>query len=277
MTQRVVLYHAGCMDGFCAAWLLKHHLQNVTCFEARYGEGPPPGFTTIGKHVYLVDFCYELDDMRTLLSQCDRLFVFDHHESRESVMRTIADSATVIYDPRKSGARITQDYLMSTLPWITPVWFVDYIEDRDLWNWAIADSRQVNAALASYPKDHATWDRFVKMSIDRLRTEGEALLRNNERIIQQHVLRASMHNVCGHRVPAVCATVLHSEIGERLANGEPFAATYMYIGEGRWKWSLRSNAAGLPVHTLAAMHPGGGGHPRAAGFITKESPDDARA
>lgn len=55
-----------------------------------------------------------------------------------------------------------------------------------------------------------------------------------------------------------------SDIGNMLAIGKPFSATYQETREYR-KYSLRSEKGGVDVSRIAAEF-GGGGHENAAGF-----------
>jgi len=63
--------------------------------------------------------------------------------------------------------------------------------------------------------------------------------------------------------------VLISDIGDRLCKGYPFAAMYFESKDKR-VYSLRSDEQGIDVSKVAEKF-GGGGHPRAAGFIVKKS------
>ena len=36
-----------------------------------------------------------------------------------------------------------------------------YLEDRDLWRWKLPASRQVSAAIASYPFDFEVWNHLA--------------------------------------------------------------------------------------------------------------------
>lgn len=69
----------------------------------------------------------------------------------------------------------------------------------------------------------------------------------------------------GRKVP-VCnmPPVWASDAANRLAEGNPFAATYVDGATAR-HFSLRSDAAGLDVSEVAQRY-GGGGHKHAAGF-----------
>jgi hypothetical protein len=95
--------------------------------------------------------------------------------------------------------------------------------------------------------------------------EGEAILRRERQIVGEHVRHAREIELGGHRVLAVNATVLFSEIAGELAKNHPFGACYFDRGDGKRAWSLRSTEGGVDVSEVARSR-GGGGHARAAGF-----------
>ena len=49
MSETLVVYHAGCHDGFGAAWVAWHALGEVCFLPAKYGDSAPE---VIGKHVF---------------------------------------------------------------------------------------------------------------------------------------------------------------------------------------------------------------------------------
>jgi nanoRNase/pAp phosphatase (c-di-AMP/oligoRNAs hydrolase) len=76
-----------------------------------------------------------------------------------------------------------------------------------------------------------------------------------------------MQELAGHTVPMVNATVLQSEIGERLGKENPFSVTYFCDGPVK-QFSLRSNGK-VDVSAIAKSF-GGGGHVSAAGYRVVE-------
>lgn len=69
----------------------------------------------------------------------------------------------------------------------------------------------------------------------------------------------------GHRILAVNATVLFSDIAGKLAEDRPFGACYFEKANGRRQWALRSRDGGIDVSVIAKAY-GGGGHKNASGF-----------
>jgi oligoribonuclease NrnB/cAMP/cGMP phosphodiesterase (DHH superfamily) len=290
-----VLYHGGCWDGFCAAWVARRslaqldeqgesrgafreepeHFGEVEYVPVQYGQDPPA--VERGARLYILDFSYNRGTMLLLAERAHILTVLDHHKTAQEALDGFANDCerryglsrpTVVFDMGKSGARLTWEHFHGALDEPSPG-VVDYVEDRDLWRWALPKSREVNACLRSYPLDFDLWDDFGRLSAEelaeRFAAPGEAILRRERQIVGEHVHHAREVELGGHRVPAVNATVLVSEIAGELAKGRPFGACYFDRGDGKRVWSLRSTEGGVDVSEVARSK-GGGGHARAAGF-----------
>lgn len=282
MSERpLVIYHANCWDGFCAAWIARKALGDCEFVPGYYGQAPPD---VTGRVVYMLDFSYPREVMDRLLTVARRTVVLDHHKTAMEALDGLHQPETgmdVIFDMDKSGGRLAWLWFWHTRfkhlavgerPFPAPVredrapWLVDYTEDRDLWRHALDGTEEINAALRSYPLDFDLWDRFAeKDPRSTFYYEGAAIRRAERQIVDTHVRNAREREIDGHRVLAVNATVLFSEIAGELAKGRPFGACYFDRADGKRQWSLRSDENGIDVSALARAH-GGGGHVRAAGF-----------
>lgn len=280
-----VIYHANCWDGFCAAWLFHQRFSDAEYVAAHYGQGPPD---VAGRRVFILDFIYKRQVMREILSRAMAVVVLDHHKTAQLELCGLEDEfcqrpdlirnplgshlPDIRFDLTKSGARLAWEYLHGQS---LPPWLVRYTEDRDLWRWRLPHSREVNAWLRSHPLDFALWDNLsgIREEYDdgpigvwgQVIAQGEAILRRERQIVADHVRHAREIDLGGHRIPAVNATVLFSEVAGELAKGRPFGACYFDRADGLRQWSLRSDDSGADVSLVAQMF-GGGGHPRAAGF-----------
>lgn len=279
----LVIYHANCWDGFCAAWVARKALGDIEAVPAHYGSPPPDAS---GRETYILDFSYSLETMADMASAASSLTVLDHHKTAE---RALADLEAMFithnmagrarYEPDKSGARMAWEFFGFIGGWegMASPWLVDYTEDRDLWRHALPASQNINAALRSYPLDFTLWDEFHDAVGQRemFKREGEAIRRRERQIVNDHVRNArivSFSLLVGGpvqaddaQVPVVNATTLFSEIAGELAKGHPFAACYFDRQDGKRQWSLRSTPDGVDVSEIAKAH-GGGGHKHAAGF-----------
>lgn len=269
----LVLYHAGCWDGFASAWVARKALGEIEAVPVNYGE-PPPDVT--GRNVFILDFGYKAEVMMALAKVARQILVLDHHKTAEADLRrlpelydgTIPATRLVFrFDMKKSGGRLTWERFFPRQP--SP-WLVDFTEDRDLWTWKLPQSREVNAALRSFPLDFSVWDCLELRTAQQMAVEGEGILRREKQIVDAHVGFAREMELDGHKILAVNATVLTSEIAGELAKGRPFGACFFERADGCKIWSLRSAEDGIDVSDVAKRH-GGGGHPHAAGYEVASS------
>lgn len=263
--KNLVIYHGGsCRDGFCAAWIARGLLPTDTEFiPTNYGEDTLPEVTD--KHVYLLDFRFKRDVTLAMANRAKRLIILDHHKTAEKELDGIeGENIHCTFDMNKSGGRLTWEHFYGGSGMRSP-WLVDYTEDRDLWRWALPNSREINAALRSYPLDFEEWNKLAARDPQDLISEGAAILRAEAAVIDSHVRHAETREFAGHRVKCVNATTLISEIAGELAKGMPFGMSYFVRNDGKWIWSLRSDQNGVDVSEIAKRY-GGGGHKHAAGF-----------
>lgn len=271
MAKPLVLYHANCWDGFCAAWIARKAIGDIEAVPVQYGQ---PLVDVTGRVVYVLDFSYPRDVMERLVANARRTIVLDHHKTALDALDGLHQPETGIdvwFDMDKSGGRLAWDwftmqgYALDGPHQPKRPWLVDYTEDRDLWRHVLPDSQAVNAALRSYPLDFALWDQFEQRPVALFVPEGEAIRRRERQIIDEHIKHARGIELDGHRGRSVNATVLFSEIAGELAKGQDFGACWFQRQDGKRVWSLRSTPDGADVSVIAKAH-GGGGHMHAAGF-----------
>ncbi len=271
----MVLYHASCADGFGAAWAAWKVLGNKAVYvPVQYGQPYPPEIDGGISNLYLVDFSYPVETMHRLANCANQMVVIDHHKTAEGPLDSFAaqsgDGVTVVFDLQKSGAVLTWEYFRpgERLPNL-----LKFVQDRDLWQWKLPESKEVSACIQSRPFEFNEWD-FLCNALDdgahlwRLIDEGKAILRYQSQQIERAVRQAELQDIRGEKVPVVNATTLQSEIGEALCReyvDAPFSATFFIRSDGKKVWSLRSRN-GYDVGAFAKAQ-GGGGHPAAAGFV----------
>ena len=261
----LILYHASCSDGFCAAWLYRRHVNPQCEFRAvQYGSPAPP---VEDRDVLILDFSYDRTQLLEMKEKSRSLLVLDHHQTAEAELRGLD---FCVFDLEKSGARLTWEYFFDPFADGSidhPHWLVDYTEDKDLWRWKLNDSKAVNAAIASYPRLFHIWDKIAGRKPADLAVEGKAILRFQDRLIRPRVKNHGWSVIGGHRVPVTNSTCLSSEIGNALAQKHPFAAVFFITSDNRVVYNLRSTREeGLDVAEIARQY-GGGGHKNAAGFM----------
>jgi oligoribonuclease NrnB/cAMP/cGMP phosphodiesterase (DHH superfamily) len=256
-------------DGFAAAWVARRYYGNhVEFYEGVYGQPPP---LVAGRKVLLVDFSYPRPVIEQLARDAESVTIFDHHKTaREALESLDLPNVTTVFDMTRSGAGITWDVLFEGK--YRPQ-LLNHIEDRDLWRFALENTRLVHAALESYPRDFIMWDYLMVHNIEALVTEGRRL----DALHWQHInmlvpLTSRPMRIAGFIVSVANLPItLCSDAGMKMSEQQPFAATYMDTPAGR-QFSLRSDEDGLDVSKIAErlgrqFGTNGGGHPHAAGFL----------
>mgnify|MGYP003642575564 CR=1 FL=1 len=264
----VVLYHDNCPDGFGAAWSFwKKYGNSAKYIPVRHGE-PPPEVSKL--NVFIVDFSYSKKILLSMKKKAESLVVLDHHISAKKELDGLDFCH---FDMDHSGAYLAWDHLFGDSN-VAPL--VLYIEDRDLWKWELPNSNAILSAIDSYERNFECWDNLnnmlsldhttpdVSWGFNKLKSEGEAILRYKNSIIESILEDSLSMDICGEIIPAVNSPFFRSELGALLARNSNFSAVYYFDGE-RYIFSLRSTDAGADVSEIAKSF-GGGGHKNAAGF-----------
>jgi hypothetical protein len=289
MTKPLCIYHAHCADGFAAAWAVRQALgaEHVDFHAADYQDPPPE---VAGCDVIMVDFSYKRPVLQRMARTARSILVLDHHKSAQEDLAGLGIGAEireytwqwwieqvvpemieenreqrigVLFDTERSGAGLTWDFFHDAAR--PPL--IDHVEDRDLWRFRLDNTREIMAAVMSYPYDFEEWSSLMRAPLECLYVSGLPILRQKAKDIGEAIDQTMRHMVIGgHRVPvANVPKAWASDAGNILAEGNPFAATYFDGPKGR-AFSLRSIAPdGLDVRKIAESY-GGGGHPPAAGF-----------
>lgn len=266
--QRVVVFHAECIDGFTAAWAawLKFGDKDTEYLPARYGDAPP---NVVDREVFVVDFSYPREVMLQMKERALGVLVLDHHRTAEAALE---DLDFAIFDMERSGAGMAWDFLCRAEMGPRP-WLISYVEDRDLWRFKLANSKAINAWIGAFRRESFQhWNQLFHQGVESAIEKGEAVLQYVDRYVSEMAKQARFILADGYdRVPLVNAPYINtSELVGHLAEDAPFAIGWFQRGDGVYQYSLRSNEkSSVDVSKIAAAR-GGGGHYHAAGFTSKE-------
>lgn len=251
----LIIYHGGCRDGFCAAWVAHRSLGDCDFHAGYYGQQPPD---VTGRDVYVLDFSYPRDVMDNMNARAGSMLVLDHHKT---AAEAIAGAPYARFDMERSGAGMTWDRFGDGK---RPL-LVDYVEDRDLWRHALPYSREVNAWIGTLAFDFAIWDTAAMATLREATSWGKVAQAKTDQYVREVKKNARRWTFEGHDVPIVNAPQVDiSELLDALVQGEPFAMGWWQRADGVFQYSLRSRGD-FDVSDLAKRH-GGGGHKNAAGF-----------
>ncbi len=266
MTDRLVIYHGNCFDGFTAAWILHDHgpWRDAEFYPAFHGNDPPWELIQ-GRDVIMVDFSYRRALLERAYDLAATLRVWDHHASAKDDLAGL-DYCT--FDMERSGAGLAWDICKGTG---TPrPWLVDMVEDRDLWRFRFTTTQACTAYMASQPYSFDNWDDMQAMGAATCASKGEAILNYIAQYGRNALENMRLVNFNGWLdVPTInvqymnCSEHLHELLKANPA--APFVVGYFCQADGRWRLSFRCRED-FNVSKIAEMY-GGGGHKKAAGAI----------
>lgn len=270
--RRVCFFHAGCPDGFGAAWSAWRAWGD----DARYvpcGHDDEIDVSRLeGALVAFVDIAPPTESIPALAETAERVIVLDHHLSARArfasdpgVARAFAAGEHhVEFDLSHSGAMLAWRYFHPEAP---PPTLLEYVEDQDLWSWKLPRSEEVNAALGSYPREFGVWNELAARPIEELVEEGEPIVRTQRREVERAVQQAHPIALGSERIEGVSASYQRAPIGHELAKRAAYGKAWgiVYRAQADRVDATLYSIGDLDVAAIAERY-GGGGHRNAAGF-----------
>jgi uncharacterized protein len=266
----IVIYHGqNCTDGFAAAFAAYLVLGDKAQYIAAEHGPNAPSIDVTGKNVAIIDYCFSKEIMQRMISQASSLIILDHHASAQEALSDVDDKYKV-FEMAQSGASLAWNYFHGE---DVPLLF-RFIEDKDIWRWALKDSEEFSAAFSMIPLEFSAWKDLLdsgEAGIQNLIEKGSAILSYKKSVIDSHVSRAVP---CRLKVApefnglAVNGTTVASEIGNAMcqSQGVDYGLIWSYEhATHTYRVSLRSDSDRVDVSKIA-KHFGGGGHRRASGF-----------
>lgn len=285
----VVLYHKGCFDGVCAAWVYRNWLRTHNInpeFVKFYGINPNQGRipkACTGARVLVLDLCYKQPRMNILLREAASVIVLDHHKTSQGVVvpDEYKDKAKIILDMSRSGCQMAYDFLF---PGTQRPQVVEYIGGRDLWKWDLPEAKEITAYIYSKPATFETleevnseWnhEKYVangKILLDAKRADVIDIAKSfflasfiitkvdpetKEESIEEHIVKVGD-----------CWWANRSDVGNYLMETDiniDFAVLYSYYADTK-KFSVSLRGKDKIDLSKVAEHFGGGGHPNASAF-----------
>ncbi|MFA5871062.1 MAG: DHHA1 domain-containing protein [Candidatus Paceibacterota bacterium] len=259
-----VLYHKNCPDGFGAAWAAWKKFKN----KADYIALDPhvlPEEKLKGKEIYVVDNSFEKSVLEKLMRTNKSVVVMDHHKSAQKDVESFPQN---IFDNSHSGAVLAWNYFH---PNIKVPMLLQYVEDGDLWNFKLPQTKFVRLYITSHPYDFSVWNELAK-KIENKKTrnlgieQGKAISRYVDQVVGEVIGEAEYVQFLKFRVFAVNfpSKKTISVIGHILAEKTNSLGIVWYESNGILHVSLRSSNK-VDVSKIAGQF-GGGGHKNAAAF-----------
>ncbi len=272
IVKKLCFYHAGCPDGFGAAWSVRSAWGEEPHYIARGHEDRVRPGECDDALVAFVDIAPMRDELLQLAESAAQILIVDHHITARDrlacdpgfVDEFEAEGHVLHFDMNHSAAVLAWQYFRPNDPLPD---LLRYVEDQDLWNWVLPNSEAINAAIASYPRDWETWTRLATDPIEQLAEQGEPILRATRIEVARRLEHAKPVAIGTGRIEAVNATNHRSQIGHELATRARFGESWglVYRTEGREVYASIYSIGDLDVSEVAVRY-AGGGHKNASGF-----------
>ena len=241
-----------------SAYLFYKLFPEAEFYPGMYGESPPSEVS--GRDLVFVDFSYPKETLLKLKNSSNSIVVLEHHKTAQEQLQGL-DFAE--FNMNRCGTTMARWYLQ-----LPDHWFMDYIEDRDLWKLELPQTELFNATISSFPTNGpADWEPLGNKSFGDILRDGEPIQRYRRRQIDLHKKASHKMLLDGEEVPVANCTNkdILSEVAGELSQDHKYAACY-YISDGKHiLWSIRSRKDSVDVSKVARKFKGGG-HRSAAAF-----------
>ncbi len=269
MSEKLCIFHADCIDGFTAAWVVSRHVagwNEATFYPASYGEDPPD---VEGTDVIIVDFSYPRGRLEHMYKQAQNsLRVLDHHKTAQA---ELVGLGYCTFDMERSGAGLAWDELVR--PVLPRPLLIEVVEDRDLWRFDNPSTKAIHPAIEATDMTFEAWDHLAERKKGDLIHAGTAIQAYLTKSSKSARATAKKEVLQGHFVSTLnlqgqsASEVLNDLLAE---SNDQFVVGYFRRADGKWQMMLRSR----PDFdcSVVAQHFGGGGHAQAAGFVMTKLP-----
>lgn len=269
-----IVYHDNDPDGWMSAAIIKKEYPNIEligCIRDR-----DPEFVSGYDEVYIVDYSFTKEQMDFLKNNNKKLIWIDHHKA-------IIEKYEGLYEglqrEDKAGAGLTWEYMHPDEEMPLAVY---HINNKDLWNHEHEDTQYIGLFVKTF-KPGTEVKEFIKFidwneeQIKKAATTGRIINRFLDHEIEQTVDVGMKQDFLGHKAYVMYGEASRSQIAHRALDKFPDVeiavvsrgAGFDKDGNKLFKYSMRSKRGGVNVAEIAIRY-GGGGHPYAAGFISKE-------
>lgn len=286
MYKDIVVIHHVDADGHCAAAIVGCLLgfNRIQFIPMNYSWDLPNYFEPKNKTIYIVDYSLEPEIMDSISQLAKKVIWLDHH-------KTAIDNITKYYenteynfinksDINKSGSLLTWKYCFPNLPIPNSVNLID-VYDR--WKWHnVDDALEFHFGLLCYdtrPKLIDAQRLWRSLLFDSANTtqdiiaKGRIILSYNN--MRNAIMTSSVEQGSFFGYNALFINTLEG-INEICSQYNSFAFDIdIFVGymrkKDKWYVSLRTTKSDIDVSELAKRF-GGGGHPKASGFVCEKLP-----
>lgn len=276
----ICFFHSADMDGHLSGALVKIKYPDCKMAPIDYGEPFPFQIVSDGETAYMVDFSLPMEDMETIASKSNLIWI-DHHKTAIEAFFQKYDGHVAPFDSYLYGNHAacwgTWEVLYRGQP--APK-FVEYISRYDTHDYenlpvVLAFQLGVKSHITDPSEDGPTiWEALLNggISINDIVAEGWTIIKylslENVKQLKRFGFETSLD---GHKAVAINSSSATSAFFDDSpeAMNMPLRIVFARTPQASWRVTLYSTE--LDCSEIAKKH-GGGGHKGAAGFVTTSLP-----
>lgn len=250
-----------CRDGSTSMWSAWKRLGSRARYIPFGYDDPLPDLR--GRKVAFTDIHVQRPKAIQIHRDAEAVIFLDHHTTGEEWMGGLPN---VLIDQSHSGAWLAWKFFHPDEEVPT---LVRYVQDQDLWQWQLPNSRFYFSALELFPHTIDGLEEASKQDFAEMVTRGHTVTQHIAKIAEQVARTSLTINWHGHKTVVVNSAIFPGEIADLIAKstGTPIVFVWYLNKDGKIKVSLRSHGANpVNVKNIAKQYPNGGGHDYAAGF-----------
>lgn len=268
-------YHKSDLDGKCGAAIVRRKYSECALIGVDYPDRPDFDSIERGETIFVVDFCFEPEDMRAIAAIAKVDFVWiDHHKS--AIEKMESNLMTHIQGKReigKAACELTWKYLFPDEPMPEAVRLLgryDILDTKNpLWDEFILPF-QYGMRLNWWEPFSSQWQTLFEHSsvVGDIKDNGECIVVYEAQRNKNYAkIMAFPVEFEGQNAWAINKALSNSKIFGTLPNANDRALWILFSYQaGIWRYSLYSAPdGGIDVSKIAVKY-GGGGHAGAAGF-----------
>ncbi|MGB9680945.1 MAG: DHHA1 domain-containing protein [Minisyncoccia bacterium] len=263
--ETIFYYHANCLDGIFSSWAAYLKFKEKADYKA-FNYGLSNEFDKIrNKKIYFLDLSLPRKIIQKLKENNNYLVLIDHHLSSKNILDLFDETK---YDPSHCGCVLTYSYFFKNKKILK---IFKYIEDIDLWQLKVKNSKEVYSYLESIDDLNFKKMKNLANQLEDPKTrkkiieKGKIIEAYKNSLLKKLGEKAFLVRFENYEVLAVNTSCLVSEIGNYLAKQKPPFSIIFYYNDNGLRVSLRGDKS-VDLSKIAEKY-GGGGHFSAASFL----------
>jgi len=269
-------YYHNDLDGRCAGAIVKRFAilsqqEEEKYIEMEYSDEVNLDNIKPDETIYIVDFSFKPEIMEKILEKTKNIIWIDHHKT--ILQYEYSQKLKGLRDINYSGCELTWMYLNPHLPFPEAVKFIG---DRDKWAWQYGRDTAffcMGLMIEYTQPEGLIWDRLLhqhsQLVVNEIINQGKICMRFRDNLCEDYANKYGFETEFeGYKCFALGIYMFGSEaFGNRFYHYD-ICISYEFLGD---KWIVSLYSERVDVSKIAKKY-GGGGHTRAAGFVSKDLP-----